>query len=458
MNFSDSFENIYEEVKSRRHKILEKSLNEPLDFGRDLDLTRTDSNDSVVGLESLSVQDENYELQRQLRPLFGKLGINKNPIGTHPDFRSLEESRETEKHYMCTMFVDIKGSTRLSLLYELEMVYLFKNSVITACVETVRSFDGHVHRIMGDAVMAFFGGKGKSKEDAIADAINCCITLRAYLEESIKPFMTKHHLEAEHFGFRIGCDFGDDNEILWGNFGIATVAEVSATGLPVDMASKLQGLSKKNQTMLGQGILDYIDWPSKYSSIKKIKKDGNDELVPLVIPNYKKGDGTSLNYKMRQLDYKKCMEFVALPNSLKERITKGLVKNSSAIKFRCFVGDRVENDHYISASRFLEKEIDLVFEVEASTKQGLLFPLTAKFYKTNHGEETPGEERDRELEPVIKTIKVNRISEYNRSPKILSIVTLKECTKYRGLHTMRCEIYDNKNSMVFKNTIAVLIK
>ncbi|WP_201773481.1 hypothetical protein [Marinobacter similis] len=105
---------------------------------------------------------------------------------------------------------------------------------------------------MGDAVMAFFGGRSTEKEDAVADAINCSITLRAILEGSIKPWMERQGLDAKDFGFRVGCDFGNDEEVLWGSFGYRNVGEVSATGLPVDMASKLQvGRKKSNNAWSG---------------------------------------------------------------------------------------------------------------------------------------------------------------------------------------------------------------
>lgn len=458
MDFSDSFERIYESVKNRSEH-LDMSLTKSADsYGMNRKMQTESLGTIVVGSENFSVQERSFQLQQQIRPLFGKNGVNDTPIGTHPDFRSLEGTTETKYHYMCTLFVDIKGSTRLSLLYDLETVFFFKNAVISACVETVRSFDGHVHRIMGDAVLAFFGGRGKDKEDAIADAINCCVTLRAYLEESIKPFMTRNHLEAEHFGFRIGCDFGDDTEILWGNFGIESVGEVSATGLPVDMASKLQGLSSKNQTMLGQGLLDFIDWPDKYSSIKKIKKAGQEEGLPLVVPNYTQKDGTPLNYKMRQLAYSKCMEFIALPTVLKESITKSYIKDSNAIAFKCFVIDGVNSEEYISASRFLEKSQNLKFEVKASTTHSLDFPLTVHLIKTNHGSEAPDEERDIDQPHSTEILFPAPRSKYNRSILPNSSMSIDECTQYRGLHTMRCEVFDKSQRLVYRNVIAVLIK
>jgi len=411
-------------------------------------------------LQSLpSGPQEEYLLQTQIRPIFGKEGLNTSPIGTHPDFLALEGSNNTQKHYTCTLFVDIKGSTRLSLLYDLEFIFKFKNAVIQTCVEVVRSFDGHVHRLMGDAVMAFFGGSSTEKEDAIADAINCSVTLRAILEQSIKPWMINSGLDAKDFGFRIGCDFGNDDDVLWGSFGYQGVGEVSATGLSVDMASKLQSLAGKNQTMLGQGLLEFVDWPEKYSKIKDREKDGGgSEYLPVVTPNITDKSGNPLNYKMRSLDFSKCLKFSALPLQFRERIAGVAVKNNPNIDFKCFIITSGSKKEYISASYFLGPNLDIVFEVKAITASRLSFPLRVVFKKTNHGLATPKEERDIEQEPVTKWLIKKAANSFNSSMVPRATAELKEATLYRGLHTMKCEVFDNNNHLIFRDWIGVMIK
>ncbi len=449
-NLENIFDSIYEGTQrtSMNVSFQESSVNRP---AFESDQTTHDSLPSV--------SQEEFSLQTQIRPLFGKEGINTTPIGTHPDFIDLEGTDNgTKNHYVCTLFVDIKGSTRLSLLYPLDKVFAFKNAVIKTCIEVIRSFDGYVHRIMGDAVMAFFGGVNQEEENAVANALNCSITLRAILESSIKPWMERNGLDAKDFGFRIGCDYGHDHEVLWGSFGYANVGEVSATGLPVDMASKLQSLANKNQTMLGQGILDFIYWPEKYSQVKEKLKGGEQVKLPLVLPNLTNSDGTPLDYNMRILNYSKCLEYCALPRSFKESIQTCNVVDNIAITYRCFTvinGDRIE---YITASQFLDNNLDLEFEVIASTRSRLNFPLQVAFIKTNHGNDTPEEERDVEQEPKVKTLRKIRVSTYDKSIKPYSKVVIKEATLYRGIHTMRCDIRDNHGTIVFRDWIGVMIK
>ena len=74
-------------------------------------LVKSESYDSttlVESTESLALgPQEEFILQSKIRPYFGKNGINRSPIGTHPDFISLESSGSTQEHYACTLFVNI---------------------------------------------------------------------------------------------------------------------------------------------------------------------------------------------------------------------------------------------------------------------------------------------------------------------------------------------------------------
>lgn len=325
------------------------------------------SESRASGLEVYNLEIEpshEYELQKKIRPLFNKKGVNTSKIGIPYQLIGLGFDEEPLKyHYACTFFFDIKGSTRLSLLYDLEEVFTFKNSIIQVCIEIIRSLDGHVHRIMGDAVMAFFIGNGNSKEDAIADAINCATTLKYVIEDKLKPWLEEQGFESQDIGFRIGCDFGDDDQIIWGGFGYSNVGEISAAGLPVDMASKLQNRSSNNHAMLGETLINFIHWPSKYSKLKTVTINGQAEPVPIVIPNITNRDKEPLNYKMKLLDFDKYIELSPLPSEYREKKSRNIIDNNN-INFTCEYLDGDNWTEYFSASMFLEKNLrlDLPFQ------------------------------------------------------------------------------------------------
>ena len=109
--------------------------------------------------------------KEQLRELVGKQRKYPEEIGSHPDFANLQIS-ECEYHYIVSVFVDIKGSTVLAAKLPLEDVRFIKNGILVTAIDIFQAFDGHIHRLQGDAIFAFFGRKDISKANAIIDALN----------------------------------------------------------------------------------------------------------------------------------------------------------------------------------------------------------------------------------------------------------------------------------------------
>ena len=349
----DSFDEIFNKASSKKKL---KSVTESMEHHQITGTART-AEDSFP---ALGPQRE-YVIQQYIRTLFDKPGINSGGIAQHPDFLTLALDNTTKNQYVSTLFIDIKGSTRLSLIYDLEFVYKFKNAVLQTCIEIVRSFDGYVHRLMGDALMAFFGSSSMDKEQAAIDSINCSLMCKLTLERAIKPWLERHKgFDASTFGFRIGCNFGDDHEVLWGNYGFGYLGEVSPTGLPVDLAAKLQGLATKNEIMIGQGIIDFIRWPEEYSAIKTECRSGIDVPVKFVTPNYVKKDGNNLDYSMRLLGYENCLEYLPIDSEVKSSLKGSKYIDNPSIKLICQLKDsNGVLSNYVSGTKFLEKNFIL---------------------------------------------------------------------------------------------------
>ena len=225
------------------------------------------------------------------------------------------------------------------------------------------------------------------------------------------------------------------------------------------MASKLQGLASKNQTMLGQGILNFINWPENYSKIKENTRSGEAQQLPVVTPNLTDKAGNPINYAMRLLRYETYIECSALPRSFKASLDDTRIIDNTAISYKCYtvVGDN--EVEYLPSSRFLEKNIFLIFKVIVCTRANELnFPLTATFTKMNNGKDVPIDEREKEYPPVIKILQKPIPNKFNKSPSQFVKATLIESTLYRGLHTMKCEIMDRDRKILFRDWIVVMIK
>ncbi|MEN8618925.1 nucleotide-binding domain-containing protein [Shewanella baltica] len=407
-------------------------------------------------LDSKVIAQQEYVYQNTLRPWFNKLDVNKSKVGPHPDFAHLKETNEVEFNQIVTMFVDIKRSSRLSLLMSLQDAYVVKNRILQTCVDVIRALDGYPHRLMGDAVMAFFGGKNLSPEDSIANALNASSSLKLILTESVFPQLNELLGKDVSLGVRIGLDYGSNQEVIWANYGYGDASEVTALGLPVDLASKAQSQANTNTAMLGQGILDFVDFPEMYSEIKTVGADKSPECY--ILPNMEDVDGKPINRRCRLLKMDMYQDLLPIPLNWRVKDGRNLVSNDD-IKFKCYYkkNDSDEWMEYNSVSFFLEKNITLKFEIEIYNpdKYSSFYPLVAKFEKNNYGKEAEKGE-DHDLQSVTK-----HLIEKNTEPYQSSIVIdIPEGTAYRGLHTMEVVISpkSNQTSIIYKNIIGVYIK
>jgi class 3 adenylate cyclase len=237
-----------------------------------------------------------YKMQSVIRPMFGKFGYCDPAIGDHPDFLHLKGSDDRVFCPITTLFMDIEGSTRLGLLYPIEDVVRIKNAFIRAAIEVIAAFDGHVHRIMGDAVMAYFGGKTVRPGAAIVDGLNCAALLRALAERVVVPKLAD--LGFDHaFGIRIGLDYGPPDKVLWSSYGYPRSDEVTATSFFVDVASKLQHAASRNEIMVGNSLTTFLDLHDDFLAIKRVLQRGEAVEDLYVTPNHTGLDGQPINYR-----------------------------------------------------------------------------------------------------------------------------------------------------------------
>jgi len=403
--------------------------------------------------------EEGNILQREVRKAFGKTGINNQPIGAHPDFTNLIGTKQQEYHHVCSLFIDIKNSTRLSFLFDLEDVFLIKNSLLKAAIETVRSMDGHVHRLMGDALLAFFGSKSKKFEDSIIDAINCAALLESLMVGTFIPYLGEHGMDVDYLGFRIGLDFGPDQKVLWGAYGLSDVAEITATSFYVDVAAKLQSMAARNKAMLGESILEHIDFPSDYVRKKIQKRNGETFEVDHLNKTYTDSIGKIHRYKVRELKHDAYRDLLPYSPDLKNGFIGSKIVPYEGIDYRCYVRTNEErSEEYVSVSKALDKGAKLEFRVKID-KNVLLaasLPLTVRFTKRNHGIEAAAKGDAGVYPKQTKVVlpKGTDLSNYFYPGE--TIVEL-ESTSYRGMHTMTAEVYNSENSLIFRDIIGIYI-
>ncbi|MDT4814809.1 hypothetical protein FQZ97_478220 [compost metagenome] len=405
-------------------------------------------------------------VQQDIRSSFGKPGYNDGKIGTHPDFKHLAQTENQENHYICSLFLDIKNSTRLTFLYDLEEVVAIKNTILKAAAESVLAMDGHVHRFMGDALLAFFGGKHVEKDDSIVNALNCASVLESIMTGTIIPVLKQKYpgsQDTDHLGFRIGLDYGSNEDVLWSSYGFRGVYEVTPTSFYVDVAAKLQSIAGKNKSMLGQSIIEEIDLPDDYTSTRirtQTNAEGKQETiqVPTLPRTYTDRFGKAIRYKVRELNHAKYRDLLPFPPDLKEAHPNSLVVACTGVTFQCFIESEGQLIPYLSVSRPLGKHLKLRFKVTLGKEvhEAHSFPLELKLTKRNYGREAQLKEQKGVYEVSRSTV----IRDHGYTSAYFRAIPFwhNDSTAYRGLHTMEAEIRDASKSVIFRDIIGVYIK
>lgn len=191
-------------------------------------------------------------------------------IGHHPDFLHLKGTANTEKHYIISAFIDIKGSTNLFKKYDEETNMIITNTIQLAAINVCEVFGGFVQRIQGDGLFVYFGGKNIDKNKATQHCLTALSLFTYFVKNDLKNVFEQHGIE--RIFTKIGIDFGDDNKVLWGVAGQNNVSEITTFSLHTSLAAKMQAFAGSNEIIVGQNVKDKANFEDKLYSVVAEKR------------------------------------------------------------------------------------------------------------------------------------------------------------------------------------------
>lgn len=270
MRLFESYLNEIDEVFAKKVNVAPSLLKERRNFSNSLnkaaeslslnELT-SELPTEIEGPKVLFKYDENY-----LQQYFGTNvdAFDNISIGAHPDFMDLDDSSYLN-HHCVSVFVDIKGSTRLIEKYSLLEVRLVKDSLLTLAIHVANQFGGHVQRLQGDGIFLQFVRRDRKQNDAIINALNATSILAQFVSVGLAEMMEKYDLRP--IKIRIGIDFGKSEDVLWSYYGIPNCGELTTTSLHTDMAAKLQSKAYDNSILIGGNVKEVLDLKNDFYSI-----------------------------------------------------------------------------------------------------------------------------------------------------------------------------------------------
>ncbi|MBF0138484.1 MAG: PAS domain S-box protein [Magnetococcales bacterium] len=152
---------------------------------------------------------------------------------------SLEETTlgDNAKQKMSVLFSDIRDFTAFSEDLPPEQVFRFLNGYLARLEPFVQQHNGVIDKYIGDAIMALFPN---SPEDAVNAAIAMLARLQAYNRERVS-----YGWQPIHAGFGINT-----GPLMIGTIGGAERIDNTVVGDVVNLASRVEGLTKSYQTPL----------------------------------------------------------------------------------------------------------------------------------------------------------------------------------------------------------------
>jgi len=182
-----------------------------------------------------------------------------------------EKFLRRQKHQtvkVVVLYVDLVGSTKMSLELPPEKLSIIISSFVQEMSYVISHHDGFVLKFSGDAVIGYFVGKGSSLQ-ATDSAVGCAESLLKVVEKGINPLLRKEE-NLPKLRIKVGIDFGPVTVVQYGTD--EKNSFVDLLGPALNMASKVQGVAKPNQIMIGHDVYERIH-PAIQEFFADITKD-----------------------------------------------------------------------------------------------------------------------------------------------------------------------------------------
>lgn len=184
---------------------------------------------------------------------------------------------KAESREITVLFSDIRGFTTLSESRTPEQIVDLLNRYFTLQVEVIFRYNGTIDKFIGDCIMAFWGAPLDNPQHAL-DAVKAAVEMSEVLEKF------KQELGDLSADFDVGIGLHSGPAVV-GSIGSSERKEFTAIGDTVNLASRIEGLTKgvsrilvSKETMLLCG--DALD----FEAFGSYKVKGREQEVELFAP------------------------------------------------------------------------------------------------------------------------------------------------------------------------------
>jgi adenylate cyclase len=162
-----------------------------------------------------------------------------------------------KKQRLAVFFSDLRGFTSFSESLDPQELAQFLNIYFNKMTDEVFAAKGTLDKFIGDAVMAFFGAPLQNDNNSELACV-CALNSIHRLDELNKELRDKKY---PHLEMGIGINTGD---VSVGNMGSSVIQNYTVMGDTVNLASRLEGLTKEYGVKIIIGEQTYLDVKNKF--------------------------------------------------------------------------------------------------------------------------------------------------------------------------------------------------
>lgn len=177
------------------------------------------------------------------------------------------------------LFSDIRGFTKISEIQQPQEVVDMLNIYFSTMTDIIFEHKGTLDKFIGDAIMAFWGAPIKTNDYA-EQAVAAAVEMRRGLHDVNRQLLSKGYPEID-----IGIGIHTGNVIL-GNIGSDKKLDYTVIGDSVNLASRIEGITKQYQVPLLISEDTYLALPDShaYMIVDVVRLKGKQQPVKLYTP------------------------------------------------------------------------------------------------------------------------------------------------------------------------------
>jgi class 3 adenylate cyclase len=170
------------------------------------------------------------------------------------------------------LFCDVKGSTAAAETMDPEVWTEIINGAFERMIAPIYKYEGFVPRLMGDAILAFFGAPIAHEDDpqrAILAGLEIQSGIKTYAEE----LRLKHKIE---FGLRVGINTG---LVVVGEIGSDLRMEYTAIGDAINLAARMEQTAQPGTVQISEDTYKLVAPLFDFEALGGMEIKGKSALV-----------------------------------------------------------------------------------------------------------------------------------------------------------------------------------